>query len=72
MQRERIDQLEGDFNIICDENALLESHAVDMGKMAEGYVDKISTLTHENAILENQLKNAQAEIAELKKKAQGY
>ena len=44
MQRERIDQLEGDFNIICDENALLE----------------------------NQLKNAQAEIAELKKKAQGY
>lgn len=50
----------------------LESHAIDMGKMAEDYVDKISTLTHENALLENQLKNAHAEIAELKKKAQGY
>lgn len=58
MQRERIDQL--------------ESHAVDMGKMAEGCVDKISTLKHENALLENQLKNAQEEIAELKKKARGY
>lgn len=50
----------------------LESHAVEMGKMAEGYVDKISTLTHESALLENQLKNAHAEIAELKKKARGY
>jgi len=43
-----------------------------MGKMAEGYVNKISTLTHENVLLENQLKNAQEEIAELKKKARGY
>ena len=50
----------------------LESHTIDMGKMAKDYVDKISTLTHENALLENQLKNAHAEIAELKKKAQGY
>lgn len=34
--------------------------------------ERIKTLTHENALLENQLKNAQAEIAELKKKARGY
>jgi len=50
----------------------LESHAVDMGKMAKNYVSKISNLTHENALLENQLNNAIAEIAELKKKARGY
>mgnify|MGYP003640523670 CR=1 FL=1 len=34
--------------------------------------ERIDSLTHESALLENQLKNAQAEIAELKKKAQGY
>ena len=34
--------------------------------------ERIKTLTHENALLENQLKNAIAEIAELKKKARGY
>lgn len=52
--------------------AELESHAVDMGKMAKDYVNKISILTHENALLENQLKNATAEISELKKKVRGY
>lgn len=50
----------------------LESHAVDIGEMAKNYVSKISNLTHESALLENQLKNAIAEISELKKKAQGY
>lgn len=34
--------------------------------------ERIKTLEHENALLENQLKNALAEIAELKKKARGY
>ena len=34
--------------------------------------ERIKTLTHENALLENQLKNAHAEISELKKKAHGY
>lgn len=34
--------------------------------------ERIKTLTHENALLENQIENALAEIAELKKKARGY
>lgn len=34
--------------------------------------ERIKVLTHEKALLENQLKNALAEIAELKKKARGY
>ena len=38
----------------------------------DGNQERIDSLTHESALLENQLKNAQAEIAELKKKAQGY
>lgn len=44
----------------------------DITALQDDNQGRIKALTDENALLENQLKNAHAEIAELKKKARGY
>ena len=57
----------------CDEEFYKEADIAAIAINAyDDNQERIDSLTHESALLENQLKNAQAEIAELKKKAQGY
>tara|TARA_R100000951_G_scaffold27557_1_gene23462 strand:- start:1394 stop:1690 length:297 start_codon:yes stop_codon:yes gene_type:complete len=63
----------------CDDLTYGDKRGAAMAKAAAKAInayddnqERIKTLEHENALLENQLKNALAEIAELKKKARGY
>lgn len=66
VDKNKIELLFADFHEHEKESLITAINAYDDNQ------ERIKTLEHENALLENQLKNALAEIAELKKKARGY
>ncbi|MGB1299373.1 MAG: hypothetical protein ACPG8A_13905 [Psychrobium sp.] len=76
--KERIAELEFAIKAMrnfgrIDMEAVRACYALVDGKaVASAPVNKVDTPTSENALLENQLNNATAEISELKKKARGY
>ncbi len=60
---------ENQVALMCPFDAQIVADAINAHDQNK---ERIEILTHENALLENQLNNAIAEIAELKKKARGY